>query len=60
MSHKDFTVYKGTFLCKHCDLEVYSMRLWSLTGIVTWMCQNKHLSEVQLIYVKGMHRDRKE
>jgi hypothetical protein len=60
MSHKDFTVYKGTFFCKTCGVEVYSMRLWRETGKASWMCPDKHLSEVQLIYVKGMYRDRKE
>jgi hypothetical protein len=60
MSNKPFTVYRGTFLCKECKKEVYSMRLWVDTGKASWMCSDKHVSEVQLIYVKGMYRDREE
>lgn len=60
MSHKPFTVYKGTFLCKECKAEVYSMRLWRDNGKVSWMCPTKHVTEVQLIYIKGMHREREE
>jgi len=36
------------------------MRLWVDTGKASWMCSDKHVSEVQLIYVKGMYRDREE
>lgn len=60
MSNKPFTVYRGSFLCKECKVEVQSMRLWRDTGIVSWMCPIKHVTEVQLIYVKGMFRDREE
>ena len=60
MSHKPFTVHRGTFICQECKTEVYSMRYWGETGKASWMCKDKHLSEIQLIYVKGMHRERKE
>jgi hypothetical protein len=60
MSNKPFTVYKGLFNCQTCKVDVYSMRFWREQGTATWMCSEKHVSEVQLIYIKGMHRDRKE
>lgn len=47
-----YTTYKGKFLCKTCDKEVYSMRVYSSTGIGSWMCSDKHLSKVQ-IYTVG-------
>ena len=60
MSNKSFTVYKGLFNCSECKVDVFSMRLWLDTGKVSWMCPSKHVTEIQLIYVKGMHRERKE
>jgi len=60
MSNKSFTVYKGLFTCHECKKEVFSMRLWFETGEASWMCSDKHLTKTQLIYKKGMFRDRKE
>ena len=60
MSNKSFSVHKGIFLCKECKQEVHSMRLWLNTGRASWMCPAKHVTEIQLIYVKGMHREREE
>jgi hypothetical protein len=54
---KNFTVYKGSFNCKTCDIEVHSCRLWYETGEVSWMCKDKHLSTVQLIHVKKTKKD---
>jgi len=48
----NFTVYQGKFLCKTCKKEVKSLRFYAETGIATWMCVDKHLSEVQLCQVK--------
>ena len=50
MSNK-FTIYKGKFLCKVCKKEVNSLRLYAQTGMASWMCVDKHLSEVQLYHV---------
>lgn len=46
-----FTVYKGKFPCKTCKKDVMSMRVYVDTGIATWMCQEKHLSKVELFNV---------
>ena len=52
MSDKQFTVYKGKFLCKVCEVDVLSLRLWHHNGDVTWMCKDKHVSTVELIQRK--------
>ena len=46
---KDFSVYSGKFICKKCNEEVKSLRLWNETGDATWMCESKHVSRVALI-----------
>jgi hypothetical protein len=50
MSNK-FTVYKGKFWCKTCGKEVRTIRVYSETGMGSWMCSEKHLSEVQVCKV---------
>lgn len=50
MSNK-FTVYKGKFLCKTCSKEVLSIRIYTETGMGSWMCSDKHLSEVQVYQI---------
>lgn len=57
MSNKDFTVFSGKFLCKECNKNVTSARLWSASGDVTWMCSDKHLSRVGLIPQKKKKKD---
>ena len=47
----NFSTYKGKFLCKACKKEVLSMRLYSSTGIGSWMCSDKHITEVQVYQV---------
>ena len=51
MSNK-YTIYEGKFLCKVCKQEVSSIRIYAETGKGTWMCKEKHLSEVQ-VYTVG-------
>jgi hypothetical protein len=46
-----FTVYKGKFPCKTCKKEVFSIRVYSDTGMASWMCPEKHLSKVELFHV---------
>lgn len=58
MSHNSFTVYKGKFRCKSCNDEVFSLRLWHETGKLTWMCKQKHITEVELIQPKRKKSDR--
>lgn len=46
-----YTIYEGKFLCKVCKKEVKTIRLYAETGMATWMCSEKHLSEVKLFHV---------
>ena len=50
MSSK-FLVYKGKFWCKTCGKEVGTIRIYSETGLGSWMCSEKHLTEVQVFQV---------
>ena len=54
---KNFTVYKGKFICKVCGIEVNSMRLWHETADCSWMCKDKHLSTVSLMPPKKTKKD---
>ena len=58
-----YTVYPGQFPCKTCKIEVKNMRVYPETGIASWMCPEKHLSEVLLFkvgYKKRQGDERKE
>jgi hypothetical protein len=46
-----YSIYEGKFPCKTCKKEVKTMRVYVTTGMATWMCPDKHLSEVQLFKV---------
>ncbi len=50
MSNK-FTVYEGKFFCKTCSKQVGTIRIYPETGMGSWMCPEKHLSEVQVYQV---------
>ena len=54
---KEFGVYSGNFLCKKCNEEVLSLRLWNDSGDVTWMCSQKHVSKVGLLPIKKKKGD---
>ncbi len=43
-----YTVYQGKFKCQVCDAEVTSLRHYPEEKLITWMCLEKHLSEVSL------------
>lgn len=43
-----YEVYPGKFVCQVCDQDVHSLRLYSSEKRMTWMCRQKHLSEVDL------------
>jgi len=43
-----YTVYPGEFLCQVCKKLVKTIRLYSKDMYLTWMCEDKHLSEVNL------------
>jgi hypothetical protein len=57
MADKDFNIFEGRFLCKKCQEEVTSLRLWSESGDATWMCTKKHISKVSLIPKKKKRTD---
>ncbi|MFN7583801.1 MAG: hypothetical protein ACK5P0_00425 [bacterium] len=46
-----YSVYEGKFPCKVCKKEVKTIRVYLATGMASWMCSDKHLSEVQLFKV---------
>ena len=59
----DFTTYYGKFICKSCKEEVKSIRVYKKTGMGTWLCSKKHLTEVQIFqvgYKKKKDYERKE
>lgn len=43
-----YIVYHGDFQCHQCKISVKSIRLYPETKELTWMCQEKHLSNVDL------------
>lgn len=46
-----YKIYEGKFICKTCKEEVKTLRLYIDTGMTSWMCSKKHLSEVKLFHV---------
>ena len=46
-----FNTYPGKFPCKTCKEEVKTIRIYTKTGIGTWLCSKKHLSEVEVYQV---------
>ena len=57
MADKEFKVFDGKFLCKKCQEEVLSLRLWIESGDATWMCTKKHVSKVSLMPQKKKKAD---
>jgi len=60
---KNFTVYEGAFKCKTCNKIVGTIRVYTDTGMGSWMCPDKHLSEVQVYkvgYKKTKEYERKD
>lgn len=47
-----YSKYKGIFACQFCKKEVLEARFYSKTFDLTWMCEDKHLSKVNL-YGRG-------
>ena len=45
---RKFSVYKGIFLCQKCNKKVIEARMYHETLDFTWMCEEKHLSKVNL------------
>ena len=43
-----YNIYEGKFACHTCKLECKTLRHYPSTQKITWMCADKHLSEVSL------------
>lgn len=43
-----YSVYDGKFVCHSCKAEVRSLRMYAEQKRMTWLCHNRHLSEVSL------------
>jgi hypothetical protein len=43
-----YSIHEGKFVCHTCKAEVKTLRMYSDLQRLTWLCHNKHLSEVSL------------
>jgi hypothetical protein len=43
-----YTVFHGRFVCHVCKAEVKTLRSYGDEKRLTWMCPEKHISEVNL------------
>ena len=43
-----YNIYQGEFKCQECGIAVTSLRSYPDTKELTWMCSEKHLSQVDL------------
>lgn len=43
-----YNVYTGEFICQVCGEQVPTIRSYPADKKLTWMCKEKHLSEVDL------------
>lgn len=43
-----YNIYPGTFPCHTCELESKTIRSYPGMRMLSWMCPNKHLTEVSL------------
>jgi hypothetical protein len=52
-----YEIYTGKFPCHTCREVVTSLRMYSETKQVTWMCSQKHMSSVVLVASKKTKKD---
>jgi hypothetical protein len=43
-----YSVYEGSFKCQQCNMPVLTIRSYPELRKLTWMCRDKHLSEVSI------------
>jgi hypothetical protein len=43
-----YSIYHGEFVCHECKVMVSTIRHYPEDKLLTWMCPQKHLSEVSL------------
>lgn len=55
-----YTVYSGKFICHTCKSEVGTLRLYAETKLATWMCKDKHLTQVSFAKRKKSDFEREE
>ena len=49
--HK-YSIYSGKFVCQKCKSQVLEARFYIGSFDLTWMCDDKHLSKINL-YGRG-------
>jgi hypothetical protein len=52
-----YSVYPGEFACHVCKKSVKTLRLYAKEMYLTWMCEDKHVSEVSLTKKKKKVND---
>jgi hypothetical protein len=52
-----YNVYNGQFKCQQCGAEVSSLRSYPELKELTWMCEDKHVSRVNLNITKKTKKD---
>lgn len=52
-----YTIYSGKFKCQKCNADVNSSRFYPENKDITWMCNSKHLSKVNLAQEKKTKKD---
>jgi hypothetical protein len=52
-----YNVYNGQFKCQQCGAGVSSLRSYPELKELTWMCEDKHVSRVNLNIVKKTKKD---
>ncbi len=58
-----YSIFQGKFPCRTCKEEVKTIRFYKDTGMASWMCSKKHLSEVQICHIgykKKRHYEREK
>jgi hypothetical protein len=43
-----YTVYPGKFVCHTCGAEVKTLRSYPSEKKLTWVCNDKHMTEISL------------
>jgi len=56
----NYVTYNGKFICHTCKDIVNTLRSYTETKDLTWMCKNKHLSKVRLVHKSKKDYEREE
>ena len=52
-----YNLYSGEFICHSCNKKSQTARFYADTKLLTWMCKDSHLSEVDLSINKKKKKD---